>query len=145
MRFMVVSAADLPDSPTQRAREIPARRFGSGKPSIRPKMPFSVNDLHHRVDISKGIDLRIETVDNQRLAPPQQSIRSARGGRLCKTSPGAVLLTKRRQEGVDKRVEIPVALAQRFDLADGMNHRRVVFAAEAPAYFWQRGIRQRLA
>ena len=42
-------------------------------------------------------------------------------------------------------VEIDVLLPQLFDLADRVNDRRMMFSAEAPADFRQRGARQRLA
>src|SRR5689334_11926654 len=40
-------------------------------------------------------------------------------------------------------VEIPVLATQIVDLADGMNHRRMVLAAETASDFRQRRVRQR--
>ena len=48
-------------------------------------------------------------------------------------------------EAVDEAVEIPIALTQILDLPDGVNHGGVMLAAEAPADFRKRCVRQVLA
>ena len=42
--------------------------LGSGKPTITPKTPFPVNDLHHQPWRRRGIDRALETVDNHLFA-----------------------------------------------------------------------------
>jgi hypothetical protein len=56
-----------------------------------------------------------------------------------------VFSAERLYEIVDKAVEISIALPKRVDLANRVNDRRMVFAAEALPDLRQRGIRQRLA
>jgi hypothetical protein len=36
-----------------------------GKPTITPKTPFEVKDLHGRMRLRRGIDQRLESVDNR--------------------------------------------------------------------------------
>ena len=52
---------------------------------------------------------------------------------------------ERLEEGVDKVVEIAVAFPHRLDLADRVNDRRVMLAAEAPADLGKRCVRELLA
>ena len=54
-------------------------------------------------------------------------------------------LSERLHEGVDKRVEISVALTEILDLPDRMDDGRVMLAAKASSDFRERRIRERLA
>ena len=42
----------------------------SGKPTITPKTPFSVNDLHGEIAVYRAFLLRVRTVDNCLCAAP---------------------------------------------------------------------------
>ena len=54
---------------------IPRRR--SGKPTITPKTPFKVKDLHGGMRLSTAIDRFLETVDN-RVFPTDRDVESRR-------------------------------------------------------------------
>src|SRR4051812_25602507 len=96
--------------------------------------------LLHYLQLSLWKPARIEgcfSAGPRRIFQPPSAVRDPSAepiARTCGKLPGrARSSTKRLDEVVDKVVEIAVLLAQVLDLPDGVDHRRVVLAAEAAA------------
>jgi hypothetical protein len=77
----------------------------------------------------------LQVDENRRLGFPQIIRKLPTMEAVEKGSHGGLLLAKRLHEIVDKRVEISVSLTEILDLSNGVNHRRMVLAPEAPPDF----------